>query len=162
MESLLFTNWTDEDFTGYWDGVPYPIKKGQSVYFEDWKARHFAKHLVDREMNKLGKATNDPSRELLVQKCFGESVEIKAESDILNMNKKTLNVSNEISKGDEVERLKKIVEEQNKKIEALMNKVEKPEEKIEEKPEEKPVKIDKRTKEYKSKKEEFEGLKDKQ
>jgi len=97
METILFTNWTDEDFIGLWDGITYPIKKGQSMYLEDWKAKHFAKHLVDREMNKEGKPTSNPMRIGLEAKCFGESEEVKSEVEIENLNKQPSEVSSEIA-----------------------------------------------------------------
>lgn len=134
METILFTNWTDEDFIGLWDGVPYPIKKGQSMYLEDWKAKHFAKHLVDRELNKEGKPTSDPMRIGLEAKCFGESEEVKSEVEIENLNKQPSEISSEI-------------EEKNTRGAAEPEKTALAE------------KIDKRIKEYKeSQKENFEGL----
>lgn len=50
MQSSLFTNWTDETFTGYWDGKPKTFKPGESKYMPDFLARHFAKHLTNREL----------------------------------------------------------------------------------------------------------------
>lgn len=46
----LFTNYSDQEFTGYWDGKPYKFKAGQSKYMPDWMARHFAKHLTNWEL----------------------------------------------------------------------------------------------------------------
>ena len=152
METILFTNWTDEDFIGYWDSISYPIKKGQSIYLEDWKAKHFAKHLVDRELNKEGKPTSDPMRVGLEAKCFGESEEVKSEVEIENLNKSS-EISSEISPKDEVATLKAKVAELEAK-ENTPQKIDKDDGKgkLAE-----PAKVDKRTKEYKSQ-EKFEGL----
>lgn len=50
MKTALFTNFSDESFTGYWDGKPKTFKAGQSMYMPDYLASHFAKHLVNREL----------------------------------------------------------------------------------------------------------------
>ena len=50
MKTALFTNFTDKEFIGYWDGKPKPFKPGESVYMPDYLARHFAKHLTNREL----------------------------------------------------------------------------------------------------------------
>lgn len=52
MKTALFTNFTNEDFTGYWDGKAKVFKAGQSVYMPDYLAEHFAKHLTNRELLK--------------------------------------------------------------------------------------------------------------
>lgn len=87
-EARLFTNWTAEDFTHTWDGVEYTFKTGQSIYLQDYLANHFAKHLVDRELNKQGIPTNHFSRESLVNKCFGESVKVEtqAQAEMVQLN----------------------------------------------------------------------------
>ena len=54
-KTALFTNWTDEDFTGYWGGKGRTIKSGQSLYMPDYAARHFAKHLTNRELLRTTK-----------------------------------------------------------------------------------------------------------
>lgn len=50
MKTALFTNFTDQDFTGYWDGKGKKFAPGQTLYMPDYLARHFAKHLVNREL----------------------------------------------------------------------------------------------------------------
>ncbi len=59
MEPLLFTNFSDEDFVGRYDGKDTKIKAGQAIYFEDHLVAHFGKHLCDREMRKMGKRIVD-------------------------------------------------------------------------------------------------------
>lgn len=55
MKTALFTNYSSEAFTGYWDGKPKKFAPGQSLYMPDWLARHFARGLANRELIKLGK-----------------------------------------------------------------------------------------------------------
>lgn len=50
MKTALFTNFSDEAFTGYWDGKPKTFTPGQSLYMPDYLAQHFAKHLVNKEL----------------------------------------------------------------------------------------------------------------
>ena len=50
----IFTNWTNEDFIGMWGGVETLVEKGKSIEVPMYKAYHFTKHLVDREMMKKG------------------------------------------------------------------------------------------------------------
>lgn len=50
MKTALFTNWTNEDFDGYWDGKKKTIKAGQQIWMPDYLAKHFAKHLTNREL----------------------------------------------------------------------------------------------------------------
>lgn len=52
MKTGLFTNFTDKEFVGYWDGKGKKFAPGQSLYMPDYLARHFAKHLVNRELLK--------------------------------------------------------------------------------------------------------------
>jgi len=74
-KAMLFTNWTDEDFTYTWDGVEYDFKAGQSIYLQDYLAMHFANHLIDRELNKQKLVTSHQTRNELIRKCFGEIVQ---------------------------------------------------------------------------------------
>jgi hypothetical protein len=55
MKTAIFTNFSNEPFTGYWDGKPKTFKPGQQIYMPDYLAKHFAKHLTNRELLKLGK-----------------------------------------------------------------------------------------------------------
>lgn len=52
MKTALFTNFSTEEFIGYWDGKKKTFKPGMAVYMPDYLAAHFAKHLVNRELLK--------------------------------------------------------------------------------------------------------------
>lgn len=54
MKIIKFVNFTNEDFTGGWNGQYKLVKAGQSLYMADYLAFHFAKHLVNRELTKKG------------------------------------------------------------------------------------------------------------
>jgi hypothetical protein len=53
-KTALFTNFSNEEFIGYWDGKPKKFAPGQSLYMPDYLAQHFAKHLTNRELIKKG------------------------------------------------------------------------------------------------------------
>lgn len=57
--AILFTNFTSEDFTPTWNKAPYHIPAGQSIMLELGIAETFAKHLIDRELNRAKKSTGD-------------------------------------------------------------------------------------------------------
>ena len=54
MKTALFTNFSNEEFTGFWNGKGKKFAPGQSVYMPDYLAKHFAKHLTNRELLKKG------------------------------------------------------------------------------------------------------------
>lgn len=54
MKTALFTNFSNEPFTGFWDGKAKTFTPGQQVYMPDYLAAHFAKHLTNRELLKKG------------------------------------------------------------------------------------------------------------
>jgi hypothetical protein len=125
-KAVLFTNFTNKDFTWTWANVPYEFKSGQSVYMEDWKAKHFAKHLVDRELQERGRQVNDPLREELLEKCFSQ--EIKVEET--KMSDTLLNENADLEFEEELEEVKEEVEEiKEKKKPGRKAKVEEEEEK---------------------------------
>lgn len=93
-KAVIFNNCTDKDFVGYWDSVSYKFKAGTQTYMEEWKARHFAKHLANRELNELGKRTDDSSRAGLIAKFVIEEqeeedlTEEQLKTELMNKNKK--------------------------------------------------------------------------
>lgn len=70
MNALKFKNFTGKSFTWKYDGIPYTFEAGQETYLEDYKAQHFAKHLVDEACNEAGIPTNDPKRKVFEAQCF--------------------------------------------------------------------------------------------
>ena len=54
MRTALFQNWTEETFTGWWDGKSRKFPPGKSEWMPDYLAKHFAKHLANRELLRTG------------------------------------------------------------------------------------------------------------
>lgn len=54
MQTILFTNFSNEVFTHSWDKEDFTFQPGQSIYLQDFLAKHFAKHLANRELLKTG------------------------------------------------------------------------------------------------------------
>lgn len=50
MSNALFTNFTDSEFIGWWDGKKRVFPPGVSKLLPEYLARHFAKHLTNREL----------------------------------------------------------------------------------------------------------------
>jgi hypothetical protein len=59
VKSVVFKNFTEEEFVCSWDSVPYRFPAGKEMYVEDWKAIHFAKHLVNKVMHKAEMITTN-------------------------------------------------------------------------------------------------------
>jgi len=51
----IFTNFTDEEFEGFWDGRGRKYPPGKSEKMPDFLARHFAKHLTNKELLRTNK-----------------------------------------------------------------------------------------------------------
>lgn len=92
VRSVLFKNFTDEEFVCSWDGVPYRFPAGREQYVEDWKADHFAKHLVDRVMHKKGMIiTNKVERDVFLAQALpsedsistDEALDLKAREEVV-------------------------------------------------------------------------------
>lgn len=110
--AILFLNWTGEDFSHTWGGVLYTFKAGQTMYLEEGLAVHFAKHLANREINKLGKLMNDPLVKVFMEKCYGESFveqdEKSLETKIVNENPiETETVKIKLSENPDIARILK-------------------------------------------------------
>lgn len=77
-EAKRFYNFTTEDFIGMWDSVEYPVLAGESMMLPGYLADHFAKHLVNREMQNEGKVSgmhDEFARKPYLDKCFvGETI----------------------------------------------------------------------------------------
>ena len=68
--AVLFTNWTQEDFVCKWGGNPFTFKARTSEWISVGTrehnlglAKHFAKHLTDRELNRQNVPTDHFTRE---------------------------------------------------------------------------------------------------
>lgn len=71
---VKFTNWTTEDFTWTWAKVPYTFEAGKSYTIFDYLARHFAKHLAERELNQQNKESYfNPEKQIMMDKAIGET-----------------------------------------------------------------------------------------
>ena len=71
MNAKKFKNFSSENFSWKFNGVEYTFSAGQEIFLEEDKANHFAKHLIDRELNRLNIATNYiPKRQELEALCF--------------------------------------------------------------------------------------------
>lgn len=77
----VFTNATKEDFIGTWAGVDTLIKAGESIEVPQYKAYHFTKHLVDREMfkNRQDSSVSSPEARKLYEDQY--CMEISAGTD---------------------------------------------------------------------------------
>lgn len=89
MRNVNLHNFSSEDFTWSWNKEPFTIRKGQTVTMPEYLFEHFAKHLIDRELTKAGKATHLPHfREEMMAKCKGDETaemgSIASEIDKLN------------------------------------------------------------------------------
>ena len=60
VKTVLFRNFSSEKFVGMWNKEEFPFEPNQSMHMEDWMARHFAKHLANRELLRAG-MDNDTS-----------------------------------------------------------------------------------------------------
>jgi hypothetical protein len=98
MKTVLFTNWTSEDFTYTFGGEEFSFKAGSSSYLQDYLAEHFAKHLANRELHKKDDPkfhtyVNNPKNPVFMEffnKSFGEvsvpQSELKAEVEVAEKN----------------------------------------------------------------------------
>ena len=101
VKSVVFKNFTDEEFVCSWDGTPYRFAAGKEMYVEDWKAEHFAKHLVDRVMHKKGMITTnmvERSKFLAQALPTGESI---TPEEALDVNARE-GIKEEVAKKEEV------------------------------------------------------------
>lgn len=71
MQAIPFKNFSSESFTWNFDGIAYTFEAGQEIFLEDFKAYHFGKHLIDRELNKKGIPTDKlQARKEMEALCF--------------------------------------------------------------------------------------------
>lgn len=104
MQALKFTNFSTESFSCKYDGMVYTFNSGETMFLEDFKAHHFAKHLIDRELTRLSIDTNNQvARGEMETKCF-TSNEFVTPEEAININE----VVKETKKGS---KKAKVVEE---------------------------------------------------
>lgn len=91
-------NFSNEDFTHNWDSKPHTLKAGESRIFPKFLADHLSKHLVDREMHKLGIRTDDARRKEFEDRALGIEIEHSSpeELEIALLNEKAAEVKEEI------------------------------------------------------------------
>ena len=105
MKAIKFKNFTDRDFSWKYDGIEYTFGAGQETYLEDFKAKHFAKHLIDRELTVLGIRTDSANKRIELEVlCFPGDAPVSV-AKALDMEEKHKEVKR---KG----RPKKVVEEE--------------------------------------------------
>lgn len=103
MDAKLFRNFTNEDFSWKYDGALFTFKAGQEMYMEAPRADHFAKHLVDRELNKLNILTNNlTERALILEKCLPSGEEV-TQAEAINIEAKKKVRAKKASKKTKVE-----------------------------------------------------------
>lgn len=118
-KSIYFYNFSDEDFVGVWNKEEMKIEAGESIHLPEYLAKHFAKHLVDRELIKSGKQVIDGTRQEVEAKCFAEVFEsetsMKEEVERLNRIKKaTKKTTKKVAKKATKKATKKVVKEEDK------------------------------------------------
>lgn len=77
MKTALFTNFSEEEFVCAYDGKIRKFPPGKSLYLPDFLAKHFAKHLTNRELIKKGheRSTSPkfPDQELKFMELFNKA-----------------------------------------------------------------------------------------
>lgn len=53
-QNATFHNFDSEPFTGYWNGKPKTFRPGEKVHMSSPLAEHFAKHLTNKILMRLG------------------------------------------------------------------------------------------------------------
>lgn len=109
MSAIKFKNFTEESFSWKWNGNEFTFPAGMEIYLDEHEAKHFAKHLVDRELNKLKIPTNNlTERAKLEIQCFptDESVTPLVALNINEVEKKKTKSSKKVEE-EEFKDLKK-------------------------------------------------------
>lgn len=111
VKSVVFKNFTKEEFVCSWDGTPYRFAPEKEMYVEDWKAEHFAKHLVDRVMHKAGQITSNKfERDLLLVQALPSEVVISGD-EALDLNARE-EVKEKVDEAKKTKASKKVVAEE--------------------------------------------------
>ena len=106
----LFFNFTDKPFIGYWDGKAKTFAPGAKQYMEEWRARHYAKHLTNQVLLEEGKENSTSPKfpkqvpefmEIFNKACIIEEnqPEDQDESDLINkQHEATMNIPPVVNK----------------------------------------------------------------
>ncbi len=114
VKSVVFKNFTNEEFVCSWDGVPYRFPAGKEMYVEDWKAAHFAKHLVDRVMNQKRMITsNKVERDPLLAQALPDGISLtQDEAFDLHAREEVAEKEAEIKEETKTKKSSKVVKEE--------------------------------------------------
>jgi hypothetical protein len=118
MNSAKFVNFSTEDFTGYWDGRPRIIKAGESIFLPAFLAKHYAKHLVNRELIRKDSSGNE------IYKNGEKMTSPKKPEDVpmymALFNKAVFEISTEVEEGNTEEQVE--VMEKNEEVKEIKKK----------------------------------------
>jgi hypothetical protein len=85
----IFFNFTNKDFTGYWNGKPYTFKPGVKKYYPKGIAEHFAKHLTNQILTETGKevytSPKKPSEVPAFMEIFNKALLVEKTPDSDNL-----------------------------------------------------------------------------
>ncbi len=104
---ILFVNFRNEQFTFFWDKVPYTLEAKETRWLPYWLAEHAAKHLVDIEMNDRKIPTDHHSRESYMAKCIGNKPEEVKKEDPLGIEVLNKNMNAKVEAKTEAKKAKK-------------------------------------------------------
>lgn len=114
VKSVVFKNFDSEEFVCSWDSVPYRFPAGKEMYVEDWKAEHFAKHLVNKVMNKKKIiTTNMVERNPLLALALPDGISVSQEEMLdINAREEVAEKTEEIKKEAKAKKSSKVVVEE--------------------------------------------------
>jgi len=120
-KSALFTNFTNQEFIGWWDGKSRKYPPGKSEWMPDYLAQHFALGLTNQELIRVDKRGNPiykdgekftspkfPEQVPLFMKLFNQAYkpEESEEEEIGDNNNDIESLIDSVNKNKEVDRLK--------------------------------------------------------
>jgi hypothetical protein len=94
--------------------VPYRFAPGKEMYVEDWKAAHFAKHLVNKVMNRGNMiTTNMVQRDPLLRLALPDGISVSQEEMLdINAREEVAEKTEEIKKEIKSKKTSKVVKEE--------------------------------------------------
>lgn len=118
--NILFTNWTNHDFTGRWNKKDRTIKRGESLVLPKYLARHYSHQLAVDEMNREEiDLVNRSKYEEYFNKSMSEVYEAGDDQDaeIARLNPKKAPAKKRVAKKAPAKKEKKESEEVNEAFE---------------------------------------------